>query len=175
MSVHEHKHKAKRSVACAVVTISDTRDLSVDGSGQSIVALLEAAGHVVRVRELVRDDVIDIRSLVRALCARTDVDAVITTGGTGVSARDNTYEAVGSLFDRRLDGFGELFRYLSYADVGPAAMLSRATAGIIERTPVFVLPGSTAACTLAMEKLIVPELGHVVTLASTTGAQEPSA
>jgi molybdenum cofactor biosynthesis protein B len=143
-----------------VVTISDTRTEATDTSGAAIVELLTAAGHEVTRRKLVRDDPAAVRNTV--MSARTAADVVITTGGTGITARDSTYETIASLLDRRLDGFGELFRMLSYADIGAAAMLSRATAGTMGTTAVFALPGSENAVRLAMTKLILPEIGHVV-------------
>ena len=145
---------------CAVVTISDTRTEATDSSGAAIVELLTAAGHEITRRKLVKDDPTAVRNAV--LSGRTAADVIITTGGTGITARDNTYETIASLLDRRLDGFGELFRMLSYTDIGAAAMLSRATAGSIGTTAVFALPGSENAVRLAMTKLILPEIGHVV-------------
>jgi molybdopterin adenylyltransferase len=147
-------------VRCAVVTISDTRTEATDSSGAAIVELLTAAGHEIARRKLVKDDPTAVRTAV--LSGRTAADVIITTGGTGLTARDNTYETIASLLDKRLDGFGELFRMLSYADLGAAAMLSRATAGSIGTTAVFALPGSENAVRLAMTKLILPEIGHVV-------------
>ena len=145
---------------CAVVTISDTRTEATDSSGAAIVELLAAAGHQVTRRKLVKDDATAVRDAV--MSGKTAADVVITTGGTGITARDNTYDTIAALLDKRLDGFGELFRMLSYADIGAAAMLSRATAGSIGKTAVFALPGSENAVRLAMTKLILPEIGHVV-------------
>ena len=116
-------------------------------------------------RRIVRDDPALVREAVVALVARGDIDAVITNGGTGIAARDNTYEAVSQLLDKRIDGFGELFRMLSFGEIGAAAMLSRAVAGTVGSTALFCMPGSTAACRLAMERLIIPQLGHVAALA----------
>jgi molybdenum cofactor biosynthesis protein B len=162
MSVDEHKRAAPASVRCGILTISDTRTEETDGSGRAIVELLEEQGHVVSARSLVPDDPERIREAVHALLAHEDVQVVLTTGGTGVSRRDSTYEVVDALLEKRLDGFGELFRMLSYTEIGPAAMLSRACAGAVRGTVVFALPGSEAAVRLAMRKLILPELGHVV-------------
>jgi len=148
-------------VLCFVLTISDTRTIETDTSGRAIAELLEAAGHSVVDRQLVRDEPVEVARIVNEAIARGEARAVITTGGTGISRRDSTYEALTALFDKRLDGFGELFRVLSFEDVGPAAMLSRATAGIIGRSVVFLLPGSEAAVRLAMSRLILPELGHL--------------
>lgn len=150
------------SVAVQVITVSDTRTLETDTSGAAIVSLLEAAGHRVSGRAVVKDDPVQVAALVSAVIARADVQVVITTGGTGITSRDSTFEAVDALLEKRLDGFGELFRMLSYQDIGPAAMLSRATAGTARGRIVFVLPGSEAAVRLALDRLIVPELGHVV-------------
>lgn len=147
-----------------VITVSDTRDLASDSSGQRACDLLAAAGHEVRARELVADDRGAIAELVRAAVANPEIDAVVLTGGTGVAPRDVTCEAVAPLLDKPLHGFGELFRSLSYAEIGPAAMLSRAIGGIVERTAVFALPGSTKAVELGVAKLIAPELGHIVGL-----------
>jgi len=162
MSVAEHRAQSPSSVTCFVLTVSDTRTLGNDASGQSIASLLEQAGHTVSGRAAVRDEPEDVARVIREQIGRNDAKVIITTGGTGISTRDSTYEAVTALFDKRLDGFGELFRMLSFQEIGAAAMLSRATAGIASRCAIFMLPGSPAAVKLAMEKLILPELGHVV-------------
>ena len=160
MSAPAHRADAPASVRCAVITISDTRTEATDTSGAAIAELLTAAGQEVVRRKLVKDDPAAVRNAV--MSARTAADVVITTGGTGITARDSTYETIASLLDKRLDGFGELFRMLSYAEIGAAAMLSRATAGTMGSTAVFALPGSENAVRLAMTKLILPEIGHVV-------------
>jgi molybdopterin adenylyltransferase len=147
-------------VRCFVLTISDTRTEATDTSGDTIVEALRSAGHEVAGRRIVRDEPDVVREVV--VSATPEVEVVITTGGTGITSRDSTYEAITSVLDKRLDGFGELFRMLSYEEIGSAAMLSRAVAGTIGRTAVFSLPGSQHAVKLAMEKLIVPEIGHVV-------------
>ena len=157
-----HRANAPAAVRCFVVTISDTRTEATDTSGAAIAALLGSAGHTVTGRKIVKDDATAIRGVVSYAAKSGASDAVVTTGGTGISARDGTYEAISALFERRLDGFGELFRALSYQEIGSAAMLSRATAGIIGHCAVFVLPGSENAVRLGMEKLILPELGHVI-------------
>ena len=145
---------------CFVLTISDSRTAATDTSGDAIAAALERAGHAIAGRAIVRDEPSSVREIVsRQAC---EVDAIITTGGTGITSRDGTYEAISALLDKRLDGFGELFRSLSYPEIGAAAMLSRACAGTVGRSVVFSLPGSEHAVKLAMEKLIVPELGHVI-------------
>jgi molybdenum cofactor biosynthesis protein B len=160
MGLPEHRRAAVAAVRCAVVTVSDTRVEATDASGRAVVELLEQAGHVVESKAIVRDEVEEVRTIVGAHLGR--VDAVITTGGTGIASRDTTCDALDPLFERRIDGFGELFRALSYEEIGSAAMLSRATAGIACGTVVFVLPGSENAVRLAMTKLILPELGHLV-------------
>jgi len=161
MSVAEHRAKAPASVACFVLTVSDSRTLATETSGRAIAELLERAGHVVTGRDLVKDEPADVARTIKNAIARGEARVIITTGGTGITKRDSTYEAVTSLFEKRIDGFGELFRMLSYADIGPAAMLSRATAGVASGCAIFMLPGSEAAVRLAMEKLILPELGHI--------------
>jgi molybdenum cofactor biosynthesis protein B len=136
--------------------------MDTDTSGRAIVDALTAAGHAVADRQLVRDEPGDVTAIVRRWIARGDIQAIVTTGGTGLSRRDSTYEALSSIFERRIDGFGELFRALSFQEIGPAAMLSRATAGTCGDCAIFMLPGSESAVRLAMERLIVPELAHVV-------------
>jgi molybdenum cofactor biosynthesis protein B len=162
MAVDEHRAAAPRSVGCAVLTISDTRDSDTDTSGQAIVDLLQQSGHHVLERRITKDEPADVADTVRSFLSRDNVQAIVTTGGTGIARRDSTYDALGAMFERTLPGFGELFRALSYADIGAAAMLTRATAGIIDRRVAFLLPGSEHAVRLAMTKLILPELGHVV-------------
>jgi molybdenum cofactor biosynthesis protein B len=162
MSVTDHRVRAPASVGCAVVTISDTRTEATDTSGRAIADLLGERGHRVVHRTIVRDDADEIRAALNALLARDDVDVVLTTGGTGISERDGTYEIVSALLEKRLDGFGELFRMLSYVDVGAAAMLSRACAGLVRRKILVSMPGSESAVRLAMHKLLLPELGHLV-------------
>ena len=162
MSVAEHRATAPGSVSCFVLTVSDTRTLETETSGRTIAELLTEAGHTVVDRKIVKDNPDDVREVVTKAIVGLRVRAVVTTGGTGIAKRDSTFEALTSQFDKRLDGFGELFRMLSYQDIGAAAMLSRATAGIIRGTVVFMLPGSEAAVRLATTKLIIPELGHIV-------------
>lgn len=160
MSVVTHRSSAPSSVACFVLTVSDTRTLDTDKSGTAIIDMLTAAGHTVTGRKIVRDDATAVTDAVRGQLSG-HARAIITTGGTGVASRDNTFEAVTALFDKQLDGFGELFRMLSYNEIGSAAMLSRACAGIAKGKVIFVLPGSEPAVRLAVEKLILPELGHI--------------
>ncbi|MFN7985610.1 MAG: molybdenum cofactor biosynthesis protein B [Vicinamibacterales bacterium] len=145
-----------------MLTVSDTRTTETDTGGRAVADLLSAAGHVVVGRAIVKDDADVVRSTIVQQLDADGIDAVISTGGTGITSRDSTYEAVSSLLDKRLDGFGELFRMLSYEQVGAAAMMSRATAGLARGRIVIALPGSEAAVRLAMEKLVVPELAHMV-------------
>lgn len=158
----EHKQMAPTAVRCFIVTVSDTRTEATDTSGRAIAQLLESAGHHVAGRAIVKDEAALVRSTVERQLAHGDVDVIITTGGTGIASRDTTYEALDGMLEKRLPGFGELFRMLSYDQVGSAAMMSRATAGIAARHVVVALPGSEAAVRLAMEKLLLPELGHLV-------------
>jgi molybdenum cofactor biosynthesis protein B len=159
-----HTAHVVSSVACAIVTVSDTRTMENDAGGAMIREKLVAAGHTVLDHAILRDDPAPVRAHVLSWCERDACRAILLTGGTGLAPRDTTYEAVTSLLEKRLDGFGELFRMLSYADIGPAAMLSRAVAGSRGATAVFSMPGSPAAVRLAMDRLIVPQLGHVVAL-----------
>jgi molybdopterin adenylyltransferase len=145
-----------------VLTVSDTRTPETDSSGRAIRELLEAAGHTVSDHAIVRDDPDQVTTIVERVLAEPATQAIITTGGTGITSRDDTFEAIDALFEKRLPGFGELFRMLSFDEIGAAAMLTRATAGTAWRKPIFVLPGSENAVRLAMTRLIVPELGHVV-------------
>ena len=158
----QHRSEAPPSVGCAVITVSDTRTLETDTGGQTAVDRLTAAGHRVLVREIIRDEPEPMRRLLLELRDRDDVDAVLLTGGTGLGSRDRTCETVDAVLDKPLPGYGELFRMLSYEQIGPAAMLSRATGGLAGRTVVLTMPGSRKAVELAMEKIILLELGHLV-------------
>lgn len=158
----QHRQDAPQVVGCAVITVSDTRTLETDAGGQTAVDLLQGAGHRVLVREIIPDEPEQMRELLMGLRDREDVDAVLMTGGTGLSERDQTVETVSGLLDKPLPGYGELFRMLSYEVIGPAAMLSRATGGLIGRTVLLTMPGSQAAVRLALEEIILPELGHLV-------------
>lgn len=160
VSSAEHRKDAPANLRCVVLTISDTRTPATDTSGDAIVQALTAGGHQVVDREIVRDEPNLVRDFVRKHAPEAQV--IITTGGTGITSRDTTYEAISALFEKTLDGFGELFRMLSYDEIGSAAMLTRACAGTIGKTVVFALPGSHHAVRLAMNKLILPEIGHVV-------------
>jgi molybdenum cofactor biosynthesis protein B len=159
--VDEHKAAAPAQLQCAVVTVSDTRTLETDSGGQLVVDLLVAAGHVVRRREIIPDDPEVMTPLLLSLQGDEDVEAVLMTGGTGITSRDQTYETVTRLITRPIPGYGELLRMLSYEQVGAAAMLSRATAGLMQQTVVLTMPGSPRAVELAMEKIILPELCHL--------------
>jgi molybdenum cofactor biosynthesis protein B len=161
MGHEEHRHEAPRSVRVFVVTASDTRGEAEDESGAFLRASLAAAGHALAGYRVVKDEPDAIRAAL-ADAGTAGADAVIVNGGTGIAARDRTYEAVAALLEKRLDGFGELFRMLSFAEIGPAAMLSRAVAGVSGGRAVFSVPGSLPAVRLAWERLIGPELGHVV-------------
>jgi molybdenum cofactor biosynthesis protein B len=160
--VAQHRASAPRRIGCAVITVSDTRTAESDGGGDSLAALLSDAGHSVVSRAIVRDDVAQIRAAVERALADDACGAVLLTGGTGTSPRDVTPEAVRPQLERELPGFGELFRMLSFQEIGPAAMLSRAFAGSRAGKALFGLPGSPAAIRLALERLVLPELGHVV-------------
>lgn len=158
----QHRAESPTWLACAVLTVSDTRTPETDTGGKLIIDLLTAAGHRVVAREIIPDDPERMRPLVAQWSARGDIDAILLTGGTGISSRDQTFETISGLLTKPLPGYGELFRMLSFAEVGAAAMLSRAVGGLIERTVMLTMPGSPAAVRLAMERLILPELGHLV-------------
>jgi molybdenum cofactor biosynthesis protein B len=158
----EHKAAAPRTARCFVLTVSDTRTPDTDTSGRAIRDRLATGGHIVAGHTIVRDEPREVAAVVRQQIATADVDVVITTGGTGITSRDGTYEAIAALLEKRLDGFGELFRMLSFHEIGAAAMMSRAVAGTAQRTAIFVLPGSENAVRLALDRLILPELGHVL-------------
>ena len=162
----EHRATAPKTVGCFVLTVSDTKTADTDTSGTVIRDLLTAAGHRVVESRIVRDEPRDVARIVRQACAREDVQAVVLTGGTGITSRDSTFEAVEALLDKRLPGFGELFRMLSFQEIGAAAMMSRAQMGLHARRIVVSLPGSPNACRLALEKLLIPELGHLLREAS---------
>jgi len=159
---HQHRQEAPQVVGCAVITVSDTRTIQTDTGGQTAVDLLDQAGHNVRLRQIIPDEPERMRQLLIGLRDRPDVEVVLMTGGTGLGSRDQTVETVGGLLDKTLPGYGELLRMLSYEQIGAAAMLSRAVGGLIGRTVLLTMPGSPAAVRLAMEKIIIPELGHLV-------------
>lgn len=161
-SAEDHRAAAPASIRCAILTVSDTRTAETDTSGALIRQLLENAGHSVAIYRIVVDDSDRIRTTVKELINAGGIQAILTNGGTGIATRDTSYEAIAGLLDKRIDGFGELFRMLSYQDIGAAAMMSRAVAGISGRTVIVAMPGSKNAVQLAMERLIIPELGHLV-------------
>jgi len=158
----EHRTTAPRSVGCWVLTVSDTKAPETDTSGQLIRKLVTDAGHQVVGSSIVRDEPKDVQRVIREVCANDEVRAVLVTGGTGVTSRDSTYEAIEAMLDKRLPGFGELFRMLSYQEIGAAAMMSRAQLGVHARRIVVSMPGSPNACRLALEKLVIPELSHLI-------------
>jgi molybdenum cofactor biosynthesis protein B len=161
-SIQKHREASPEKIRVAVLTVSDTRTPETDTGGNVIVELMQGAGHEISHREIVNDDALRIEVVLQELLADAGVDAVITTGGTGISARDTTYEVVSRRIDKKLDGFGELFRVLSYEEIGAAAMLSRAVAGASGSKFLACLPGSSNAVRLAVEKLLVPEISHLV-------------
>ena len=173
MTANAHPHAAPSGTAIriAIVTVSDTRTEATDVGGRLIHELCTGAGHTVVSKVIVRDEPAEVASVVQTIADAADgpagAHAVLLTGGTGIARRDTTVEALAARFDKTLDGFGELFRMLSFAEIGPAAMLSRATAGTVGPVAVFLMPGSPAAVRLAMERLILPQLGHIVGLLST--------
>lgn len=161
-SVQEHREAAPDSIRCAVLTLSDTRTVETDKSGAFITQALKSAGNTIIDYRILPDDPKQIVTLIQEWAANPAIEAILTNGGTGIARRDSTYEALIALIEKRIDGFGELFRMLSYEEIGAAAMLSRAVAGTIGSTIVMSMPGSSNAVKLAMEKLVLPELRHLV-------------
>lgn len=159
---HEHKAHAPQHVRCLVITCSDTRAQEADTSGRLIVSLLQEHGHEVAAYHLIKDEPDQIRALIQAAGLDDRVQAILINGGTGISRRDSTFEAIEHLLEKRLDGFGEIFRYLSYKEIGSPAIMSRAAAGLYRGRIIFSTPGSEGAVRLAMEQLILPELGHII-------------
>jgi molybdenum cofactor biosynthesis protein B len=163
VSAEDHKKHAPKRARVFVLTISDTRTVETDSSGRLMEDLIKKGGHDVTGYEIVKDEPAEVQKLIRRVAEEGSADIFISSGGTGISHRDSTYEAVVALLDKRLDGFGELFRMLSYQQIGSAAMMSRATAGLLkDKLVVFALPGSSKAVELALEKLILPEMGHLL-------------
>ena len=160
--VQEHRADAPASLNLAVLTVSDTRTVETDTSGSRVVELATASGHRIAHRDLVPDEPERIRMMIQSFLKTLELHAILITGGTGVSTRDQTFETVSTLLTRPIPGYGELFRMLSYAEIGPACMLSRAVGGLIGKVAIFVMPGSRAAVELAMIKVILPELPHLV-------------
>ena len=162
LSTEQHRQDSPTSVNVAVLTISDTRTRDDDRSGELVRQNLIWRGHEVAAYEIVPDDPDQIRATLEGWIADNRIDAIVTNGGTGIAGRDNTFDTISGLLEKRLDGFGEIFRMLSFQEIGAAAMLSRAVGGVSNGTAIFSTPGSSNAVKLAMEKLIGPELGHVV-------------
>jgi len=162
MSVEDHKSKAPKSVNLAIITVSDTRTEADDSSGMAIADIMARTGHIIVRRAIVKDEIEEIQKALRELIEDNGVQAVVMNGGTGIARRDVTLEAITPFVEKSIPGFGELFRALSFNQVGSAAMMSRASAFVTERKIVFCLPGSEKAVRLAVEKLIAPELGHMV-------------
>ncbi|MEW9051741.1 MAG: molybdenum cofactor biosynthesis protein B [Neobacillus sp.] len=163
MSNQEHKKEAPKTINCKIITVSDTRNQDTDKSGRLMIEMLEKQGHKIVDYVIVKDERTPIQDEILKGCARNDIDVILTNGGTGIAKRDVTIESVQEILDKEIVGFGELFRMLSYQeDIGSAAILSRAVAGVVRDKAVFSTPGSTGAVKLAMNKLILPEIGHVV-------------
>lgn len=161
-STQQHRANSPTSLRCAVITVSDTRTLDNDTGGQTVIDAILAAGHELVFREIIPDEPARMRPLLEAWRDSEQLDAILMTGGTGITSRDQTYETVTSLLTKPLPGYGELFRMLSYQEIGPAAILSRATGGLLGRKVLLTMPGSPSAVRLAMEKIIIPELPHLV-------------
>jgi len=162
MGYHQHKEISPKSVFCAVITISDSRTVETDESGNFLKSRLAEAGHQISFYALLKNEPDAIRRTIIDLLVRPELQVIITTGGTGVSHRDVTIETVTTMLDKKLDGFGELFRYLTYQEIGTTSVMSRAMAGIIQGKVIISLPGSLNAVNLATEKIILPEVGHMV-------------
>lgn len=162
-TVAEHKAEAPQQVTCMVITVSDTRTEETDKSGQLMKQILEEAGHRTALYRIVPDVPERIKEVINQGLTSTEVEVILLNGGTGIAARDTTYETVSSLLEKEMPGFGEIFRYLSYVeDIGSAAIMSRAVAGTLQGKAIFSTPGSSGAVKLAMNKIVIPELGHVV-------------
>lgn len=164
MAATEHKGKAHLAVRCAIITVSDTRTEETDTSGRRIKELLAVHNHPVVAYQILKDEPEQITAAVQVLLERSDVDAIMTSGGTGIAPRDTTFEAIQGLLEKEITGFGEMFRMLSYEDIGTSAMLTRATAGVANGKVIVSLPGSTGAVELGVSKLVLPELGHMMFL-----------
>lgn len=165
-STQQHRMEAKPSVLVAIITVSDSRTLENDGGGLLIQELLIAAEHRIHSRQIVPDEPNQLREVVQSLLADRNCQAILMTGGTGIGPRDTTPEAVEPLYEATIPGYGELFRMLSFQEIGAAALLSRASAGRVDGRVLFTMPGSPHGVRLAMEKLIVPDLHHFVHHAS---------
>ena len=161
-AVHEHKSQAPRQAGCVVITCSDTRTPQSDTSGYRIMVMLRDAGHSVASYQIVKDEPSKIKAAIKKAVKNRKVQAIIINGGTGIAKRDSTFEAIEDLLEKKLDGFGEVFRALTYQEIGSPAIMTRATAGTYKGRIIFSTPGSENAVKLAMEKLILPELGHIL-------------
>ena len=164
MEYEDHRAKAPKSVNCMVITCSDSRSKETDRTGQRVIELLKGQSHQVLAYHVIRDEAAELKKVVESAARDRRFHVIIVNGGTGISERDKTIEVLESLLEKKLSGFGELFRFLSFQEIGPSAMLTRATAGVYRGKIIFALPGSEGAAKLAMEKLILPELGHLVLL-----------
>ena len=162
MSTQPHPDSPGKIVTCAVITVSDTRNPETDKSGQIIQQLLVAAHHVVEAYKIVKDEPAQIQAQIEELSKNAALDVIIFNGGTGIAPRDTTYDAIEKLLEKTLPGFGELFRFLSYQEIGSRAIASRAVAGVYQHKLIFSLPGSSNAVRLGMEKLILPEMAHLI-------------
>ncbi|MCP2731312.1 MogA/MoaB family molybdenum cofactor biosynthesis protein [Limnofasciculus baicalensis] len=163
MRQQPHPDSTQRTVNCAVITISDTRSLETDRSGQIIQQLLVEAGHSILAYRILQDEPTLIRDYLQELAQRADIEAIVFNGGTGIAPRDTTYDALEDLLEKTLPGFGEIFRALSYQEIGSRAIASRAVAGIYQGKLVFSIPGSTGAVKLALSQIIIPEIIHLIT------------
>jgi molybdenum cofactor biosynthesis protein B len=161
-SYQEHRAEAPGVVGCAILTVSDTRTMETDSSGALIIEYLTAEGHDIRDYAIVKDEPDQIRSTIDKWANDPEIDCILSNGGTGIAKRDTTYDVISSLIEKRLDGFGEIFRQLSFQEIGAAAILSRAVAGTYNGTLIIAMPGSTNAVRLAMERIVAPELGHLI-------------
>ncbi|MGK7919035.1 MAG: molybdenum cofactor biosynthesis protein B [Trichodesmium sp.] len=157
-----HPTRENISLSCAVITVSDTRTQETDKSGNLLQEILRSAGHFITVYQIIKDEKSAVVTQMESLSQRQDIDALIFNGGTGIAPRDTTYDAIENLLEKTLPGFGEIFRWLSYQEIGSRAIASRAVAGTYQGKLIFSLPGSTNAVKLAVEKLILPELVHLV-------------
>lgn len=163
MSVVEHKKNPSEAISCHIITISDTRSKETDKSGQLMMDLLQEKGHIIAKYDIVKDDKESIREAILKSCQDEAIEVILTNGGTGIAKKDVTIETIAPLLDKEIVGFGEIFRMLSYTeDIGSAAILSRAIAGVKNNTAIFATPGSSGAVRLALNKLILPELVHIV-------------
>ena len=162
MGYQEHKHDEPKSVSCAVITISDTRTEQDDESGRLIMQKLSESGHEVISYCMLKNEAASIKEKISELLKMEELQVIITTGGTGVSSRDVTVDTIYPLLEKKLDGFGELFRFLTYHDIGTASIMSRSVAGVTKGKVIICLPGSSNATSLAIDRIILPEIGHLV-------------